>query len=218
MVARCQWNHVHATMTSCITDLSPEKLFFTSDTHFWHSETFSQAHRPFASLEEMNETIIGNWNKVVPEDGTVFHLGDFCLRDEDLWNQILDRLKGNIYLLIGNHDRQFINRPVMERFAGVFEQLCLNVEGQLILLNHFPMLAFGGKRTKAWQLCGHIHSSQHGSNVISTDRMAMLMPTQYDVGVDNNGFTPVSYEAISKIMQWQIQTGQRFQSWSQKVA
>jgi len=35
-------------------------------------------------------------------------------------------------------------------------------------------------------------------------RLSMLFPTQYDVGVDNNNFTPVSYTELQKIIQEQI--------------
>ena len=55
-----------------------ENLFFTSDTHFFHEGIIRFCNRPFGSVEEMNETLIRNWNEKVPEDGTVFHLGDFA--------------------------------------------------------------------------------------------------------------------------------------------
>lgn len=35
--------------------------------------------------------------------------------------------------------------------------------------------------------------------------MKMLFPTQYDVGVDNNNFTPVSFEQVKMIIEKQIE-------------
>ena len=32
----------------------------------------------------------------------------------------------------------------------------------------------------------------------------MLFPTQYDVGVDNNNYTPVSFEEVKKIIETQM--------------
>jgi len=54
------------------------KIFFTSDTHFSHSNIIKFCDRPFSDVNEMNTALINNWNKVVPEDGIVFHLGDFA--------------------------------------------------------------------------------------------------------------------------------------------
>ena len=56
----------------------PDKVFFTSDTHFCHANVVEYSERPFRDVDEMNETLIHNWNEVVPKDGIVFHLGDFC--------------------------------------------------------------------------------------------------------------------------------------------
>ena len=55
------------------------KVFFTSDTHFYHGNIIRFCNRPFKSVEMMNETIISNWNNTVGQDDIVFHLGDFCL-------------------------------------------------------------------------------------------------------------------------------------------
>ena len=56
-----------------------DKVFFTSDTHFNHTNIIQYCQRPFKSTDEMNEAMIDNWNSVVGEDDTVFHLGDFSL-------------------------------------------------------------------------------------------------------------------------------------------
>ena len=55
------------------------KVYFTSDTHFYHSNIIDFCKRPFKNVEDMNETLIENWNRIVSQDDNVFHLGDFCL-------------------------------------------------------------------------------------------------------------------------------------------
>lgn len=64
-----------------------ENLFFTSDTHFFHEGIIKFCNRPFASVEEMNEAMIRNWNEVVHEKGTVFHLGDFAFGGWREWTE-----------------------------------------------------------------------------------------------------------------------------------
>ena len=54
-----------------------DKVWFTSDTHFWHDNIIRFCNRPFESVVEMNEELIRRWNETVPADGVVFHLGDF---------------------------------------------------------------------------------------------------------------------------------------------
>ena len=54
-----------------------DKVFFTSDTHFYHANIINFCKRPFANVETMNEALIENWNAVVGVDDIVFHLGDF---------------------------------------------------------------------------------------------------------------------------------------------
>ena len=36
------------------------------------------------------------------------------------------------------------------------------------------------------------------------DRLANLLPTQYDVGVDNNDYRPISFREVSDIINKQI--------------
>lgn len=58
---------------------SPDNVFFTSDTHFYHARIVEYSERPFNDIHEMNEILIRNWNAVVPRDGIVFHLGGLLL-------------------------------------------------------------------------------------------------------------------------------------------
>jgi calcineurin-like phosphoesterase family protein len=37
----------------------------------------------------------------------------------------------------------------------------------------------------------------------------MLFPMQYDVGVDNNGFAPVSFEQVKRIINKQVEQAKK---------
>lgn len=84
------------------------KIFFTSDTHFGHSNIIKFCNRPFKDAEEMDRVLIENWNNKVPEDGLVFHLGDFGWGGYQEYKKIRDQLNGKIILIKGNH-KYFIN-------------------------------------------------------------------------------------------------------------
>ena len=47
-------------------------IWFTSDLHLSHNKEFLYKPRGFSSVEEMNETIIENWNSLVSWDDEVW--------------------------------------------------------------------------------------------------------------------------------------------------
>lgn len=52
----------------------------------------------------MDEALINNWNSVVGENDIVFHLGDFAFAPNWRWKELLEKLNGRIYLIMGNHE------------------------------------------------------------------------------------------------------------------
>ena len=181
-----------------------DRVFFTSDTHFYHSNIINFCGRPFKNVEVMNETLIANWNSVVGPDDIVFHLGDFCLGGSAEWTNILNRLNGKIYLIVGNHDIKNLRQGYYSRFEHIAMQMHIEVGKQKIYLNHCPFLCYGGAYRDTWQLFGHVHTSKQNTG-IDAPRLHMLFPTQYDVGVDNNNFTPVSFEEVKRIIERQVE-------------
>lgn len=181
-----------------------DKVFFTSDTHFYHSNIINFCGRPFKNVEVMNETLIANWNSVVGPDDIIFHLGDFCLGGSAEWTNILNRLNGKIYLIVGNHDIKNLRQGYYSRFEHIAMQMHIEVGKQKIYLNHCPFLCYGGAYRDTWQLFGHVHTSKQNTS-IDAPRLHMLFPTQYDVGVDNNNFTPVSFEEVKRIIERQVE-------------
>lgn len=65
-------------MPEQIYKFDPSEVWFTSDTHFGHENIIRYCGRPFRNTEEMNAELIRRWRETVPEDGIVFHLGDFA--------------------------------------------------------------------------------------------------------------------------------------------
>jgi calcineurin-like phosphoesterase family protein len=83
------------------------EIFLIGDNHFGDydgpNSVIEIFKRPFSNSEQMNSTMIKNWNSVVKDEDTVFSLGDFAwLRDEMI--TYANKLKGNKVFILGNHD------------------------------------------------------------------------------------------------------------------
>lgn len=180
-------------------------IWFTADTHFCHDNIVQFSHRPFRDAADMNDELIRRWNETVPEDGIVFHLGDFCQGNSSDWNNIMSRLHGKIYLILGNHDVKNMRPGYAQRFEQVAEQMTISVGGQIIILNHNPFLCYGGSYRDVWQLFGHVHSGPLSTTGLDLPRLKMLFPLQYDVGVDNNDFRPISFYDVKAKIEAQVE-------------
>lgn len=171
------------------------KVFFTSDTHFGHPKIIEYCKRPFDSIEDMDECLIQNWNSKVSPADTVFHLGDFAFGGASFWASTISKLNGNIHLIIGNHDIRNLKEGFIKLFKTVAFQQTIKIDNKSVILNHYPFLCYSGDHEGVYQLFGHIHS---GPNSTSRDvaKMYILEKNQYDVGVDNNNYAPMSFAEI----------------------
>lgn len=198
-----------------------QHIFFTSDSHFGHANIIKFCNRPFTTVEEMDETLIKNWNERVQPDDIVFHLGDFAWGGSGVWNTILDRLNGHIHLILGNHDMKNLRQGYIAKFASVSFQKQIYIEDRCVYLNHYPFLCYGGAyrhgKDAVWELFGHVHSSPikydldhiddpEVKEILGKDdnRLHHLFPTQFDVGVDNNDFRPVSWAEVKEAIERQV--------------
>lgn len=177
---------------------SDQDIFFTSDLHLGHENIIRFCDRPFANANAMNEALVERWNAVVNDNDIVFVLGDVAFGGAQLYDRYLPQLRGRKFLVYGNHD--FKN--MRDRYTRYFEQVALkmfiSVDGQPIILNHEPLLCFGGQlNNRTWHLYGHVHTTKNGKRGCDYGRVrSMCTPTMYDVGVDFNDFTPVRFQDV----------------------
>ena len=190
-------------------DSSKQGIWFTSDLHFGHRNIIRFCKRPWKTTEDMDWNLIQNWNSVIKPDDLVFDLGDFAFAANARWKELLSQLNGHHYLILGNHDvLRWPGDKIMELFEGVSHQMILKIDGRTVYLNHYPYLCFGGAwrnpENAVYQLFGHVHSGPNCEGA-DTDRLVNLFPYQYDVGVDNNNYTPISWEQVKEIIQKQVE-------------
>ena len=117
------------------------QTFFTADTHFGHKNIINYCERPFSSVEEMDQTLITNWNMVVSECDVVYHLGDFVFGCPE---RIRKRLNGRIFLILGNHDK--FGKKWHSLFEGVFQIH----EYKNIIMCHYPIRYWNRSHYNSW--------------------------------------------------------------------
>lgn len=159
-------------------------IYFTSDTHFGHENIIRFCKRPFVDAQQMDEVMIANWNAVVSEKDEVYHLGDFSFRSAKAAPTILDRLKGRIHLIHGNHDSNQIKK--LPRFLTSQPYAEIKVDGENVVLCHYALRTWNKAHYGAYHLYGHSHGGLPG------------IGRSLDVGVDVWGFRPVTLAEIKE--------------------
>jgi calcineurin-like phosphoesterase family protein len=172
-----------------------QTVWFTSDNHFGHANIVHHCDRPFKSHEEMDETMIKNWNERVKPGEHVYHVGDLALyrvpggeARRKAVDTLVGRLNGQIHLIYGNHDHQETKH--CKRLAEVTPYKDIVVAEQKIILCHYAFKTWHGSHRGSWNLHGHSHGS------LPRDYNAK----QLDVGVDCWNFRPISFEEIREEM------------------
>ena len=188
------------------------KLFFTADLHFFHTNIIEFCDRPFKTVEEMNQTLIDNWNSVVKNaDDTVIIDGDFAFTGNiHTIKNLLSQLNGEKILIKGNHciQNKFDRESIKALFNGnVYDQLEIRVKDenvysgeQRIFNSHYPSFIWPGSHNGSFHCFGHVHTriNNSGSDADLMKRYYEFGLKSYDVGVDNNAFKPISYLDLRK--------------------
>jgi calcineurin-like phosphoesterase family protein len=170
-------------------------ILFTGDQHFGHHNIIRHCGRPFASVEEMDETLIENWNRAVKPADTVYILGDIFFRNYINAEDYLVRLNGKKRLIVGNHDKEWMKKTDMGRFFESVDRFAEISDGShKITLCHYPMMTWDRVAQGGYMIHAHIHN----------DRSAIYfpvlcqMPNLLNAGVDINKMHPVHFEALKK--------------------
>jgi calcineurin-like phosphoesterase family protein len=175
------------------------KIWFTSDLHLGHTNIMKYCNRPFKTIEQMNETIIRNWNAKIHKHDIVFHLGDFCFKNtkggkdgEGLIlsaDKYLERLNGHITFIEGNHDGN-------NSLKAVIKYAIIELGGQKIFLVHNPKEA---NMKYPLNIVGHIHNLW---KVKEINKRYIV-----NVGVDVWNFHPVDINEVQKAISDFIKRG-----------
>ena len=191
-----------------------QQLFFTSDTHYNHSNICSSTTswvgaenltRKFNSLNHMNDSLVNNINEVVGEDDVLIHLGDWSFGGFEMIGEFRNRIIcKNIHLTYGNHDHHIRKNKedIRDIFSSTHDYLFLDVRRPSILgkgvmhkysfvCMHYPIASWDSMNDGTIHLHGHVHLP---TNLRLGDGKSL------DVGVDGNNLCPLSLDEILTIV------------------
>lgn len=170
-------------------------VYFTSDTHFGHEAILKhmpERGRCFASIEEMDDHLIDEINRVVGKDDVLYHLGDFAWRAGRVghYRQRLDVRQ--IHVSMGNHDAPSLRKHVSTMDYMLFPK----IDGQHYHLQHYPLVSWRKMQKGQYGCYGHSHG-------LFEDTLNQLWPGRraIDVGVDHayrltGEWRPLSLEEV----------------------
>lgn len=161
-------------------------IWIISDTHFNHQRIIDYCNRPFTSVEEMNKTMITNWNNVVAKDDIVWHLGDFGMGSKEEITSLVNQLNGRINLVMGNHD----NHPVSWYYDCGFNR----VYDRPVIIDDFFILSHHPRQGCA-NLYGYIYGHVHNDDIYKD-----YTSNSFCACVERINYTPIKLEKAKKKM------------------
>lgn len=160
------------------------KIWLISDTHFYHTNIIKYCNRPFNNVNEMNNTIIENWNSLINKNDTVFHLGDFGFSKNGDLKEIGNKLNGSTkYLIKGNHDSESDDFYKECGFNKIFEFPIIYKD--FFILSHKPIQLNDIGELK--NIFGHIHN-----NINLNDK------NHLSISVETINYYPISFKQIKE--------------------
>lgn len=164
------------------------KIWFTSDFHLNHNKPFIYEARGFSSIEEHDEVIIENYNSLIKDDDQVYILGDCYMgSDHEKAIQYLKKLKGNKFLIYGNHDTD--NKLTLFAKEKIFQSIYfgnrLQTGKKIFLLSHYPQLVVNYEdKFPIYSIHGHNHSKEKFGSVYHCYNVCLDAHNCYPVNID----------------------------------
>lgn len=178
-----------------LEDFLDESTWIIADTHLFHGTVndpriVKYANRPL----NHNDLMINAWNLMVQPEDNILHLGDVILAPVKIMKQVAPLLRGNKYLIKGNHDsrRKLRNnmgfRPV-QRFelkikGRTWHYVRANPYG--VVFSHQPLPLGWLGQNKLLNIHGHIHNREDVS------------PRHINMSVEVRNYKPCRFGDILK--------------------
>ena len=191
------------------------QVWFTADPHFGHPNMclggprpFDKA-RPFRTVQEMDDALVANWNKLVKAEDEVYVVGDFCLSNLPKAAGSFARLNGWIHVIPGSHDQRWFDAARKQQAKGEphypvklvsasgspiillpelvtirLPQYKVNGKTLTMTMCHYQMASWEQSHHGTLHIFGHHHGQRQG------------IGRSMDVGVDTNRLQPYGMKPL----------------------
>lgn len=171
-------------LSKILNKFRKKQIFFVSDLHLDHARIIRYCNRPFNSKEEMNNTIVNNWNRTVGKNDIVYFLGDMsCGRGSRPARYWLKKLNEKIIFFKGSHDAL--------RGIKFCDRLILNYGSQRFLLVHDPKDV--PDDWEGWVIHGHTHNNKPEYPLVNKKNKTI------NVSVELLDYKPIQLDDLLKL-------------------
>lgn len=162
-----------------------KQIFVTSDLHLGHYNIIKYCRRPFNSLDDMDNTLVNNWNSTISKNDKVYFLGDLAFGKHSSTDYWLSKLNGNIVFFKGNHDYS-INIDFKDSAKLTFGNIPF-------FLTHNP--ADVPADWKGWVIHGHHHNNHPDDYPFINYNKKTI-----NVSVELTNYKPVNMNTILRLL------------------
>ena len=183
-----------------------QNIWFTADLHIGHKNILKHQpdrikHMNLSSendIENHDKWLIHYWNNTVKRNDIIYICGDFIMGNKQFTEKVLKQLIGNKHLILGNHDKHWMDLSKYFKSISFIKELKFKPENYSFLnetfeitLQHYAMLIWNKKHYGSCQVMGHSHGALDAYNESQSD-------LRVDVGFDSKlaNFEFVSLEKL----------------------
>ena len=196
-------------------------ILFWGCMHYGHDPKWDVPiwkSRGYNSSFEHDEGLIRNWNKKANASTIGFLLGDTIFghnADERLLSLFRRLDFKELYIMSGNHQagyKQLIERVqdnILLPSASEYKQvhfvpnyLETIINGQTIVMSHYPILSWNGAGKGAYHIFAHVHGNLNRSEL---GRMYLKTGLNYEVSVENCP-SPITFGELRAEMRKKVQS------------
>lgn len=186
--------------------------YYIGDCHWGHSNILrhdaNNGCRTFSSIEEHDNLIIENINKVVTPQDNIYFVGDVSWYKPKETAELIEKINcKNRSLIRGNHDQWIKDGKCKKLFQGIYDIKQIEDNGKQVILCHFPIMMWNGQHRGVIHLYSHLHKTKEETDyqdflkeldkrIMSRDEDRYKPLQAFNVGCMLWDYTPRTLEEI----------------------
>lgn len=170
--------------------------YFISDLHLGHVN-MAILKRGFVTIEDHDNFIIKNWNKIVNKRDKVFIVGDVTMEKKSSY-YLLDQLNGFKSVVMGNHDRP----QDVKELLNYVDHVAGMVKYDEFWITHCPI--HESELRGKINIHGHIHDSRILIHPLAATYLGEIDKRYFNVSCEQLNYTPISLDEIRYKIKYEL--------------